>query len=106
MAMVDMKEVESDGGAPVPYNINNCPVLYLSEEQCEALGISPDTKAGTEIGIQAIAVVTRATQSIDEGEPGEQDGEIDIAVTLEIRHMSVGGAKSPADAAKTLYEKE
>ena len=84
---------------------NYCPMLYLSEEQCEALGVSGSIDAGTVIGMTIRAVVTRSTTSIDDPSEGETDDK-DVSLCLSITDAEITAppkATSSADAAKTLY---
>ncbi len=103
MPMVDMTKVKSDDSYCRPISCNNAPTVYLNEAQCEALGISSDIKAGSMIGITAIACVTRASQSV---ESGKEEAEACVSVSLELREMEIGKQRAAGDAAKTLYDKE
>lgn len=87
------------------YTQNNCPCIYLSQEQCDALGIQGSIDAGTVIGINARCVVTRSTTSID----SVDDTDKDVCLTLSITDAEITDAASTtskADAAKKLYAKD
>ena len=77
---------------------DGCPCFSLSPEQCEALGIKDDIKAGQKIGLTAIAMVMNKTESVDTD--GDDDGP-EVYVTLKITDLEVGGTKSPG---KGLYK--
>ena len=100
MALVDLN-VKPEYSEPSEYSY--CPCIYLSEEQCEALGISGAIDAGTVIGLKLRAVVTRSTTSIDNA--GDDDGP-DVSLALEVTHGEIiapPAATEGATAAKALY---
>ena len=86
---------------------DNCPRLYLTEEQCEALGISGAIDAGTPIGLNMRAIVIRSTTSIDDPSEGETDDK-DVSLCLALTDAEIvappKGTTSGAKA-KTLYGK-
>lgn len=100
--MVSMKRDTGDTAyaewSPSAYPYGLC--LYLDEEQCEALGIDKALKAGTQVTIQAKAIVTSATESL------ERDGDakgIDVSVSLQITDMGVTVQGVLRNAAEMLY---
>lgn len=95
MALTDMN-VAPDYDSPSTYS--NCPTIYLSEEQCEALGIKTPPAAGTKMSMSAIVKVCSVTASDDGDEAGE--GGPDVRITLEISAMELTSATSGA----SLYD--
>ena len=109
MALVSMKMEESSSevyvGKPSPYGYGL--QITLTDDQCEALGILGPIKPGTSVGLTAIAMVTRAEESLEEmgeGEGGE-GGETDTCLTLQITDLEIK-APGVSTAAKTLYGEE
>ena len=89
MALTDMNikpEYDTPGG------VNSCPTIYLSEEQCEALGIKSPPAAGTKMSMSAIVKFVSVTSSDDGDEAGE--GGPDIRMTLEVCAMELTSATS------------
>jgi hypothetical protein len=90
----------------MPAEMGYCPSLYLSEEQCEALGINGSIDAGTVIGMTIRCLVKSSTTSVDSGEEGEADGSPDVSLRLEVTDAEITAAPSAtsnASAAKSLY---
>ena len=103
MKLTNMKK-EQDGNGDMPscrpekygYGLT----LYLDEEQCEALGISKALKAGTQVTLQGIAIVTSATESL------ERDGEhmgTDVSLSLQITELGLTANGTLKNAAQLLY---
>lgn len=114
MALVSMKMEESSSemyaSKPSPYGYGLC--ITLTDDQCEALGILGPIKPGTNVGLTAIAMVTRAEESVEEpgemgegGEMGESGASTDICLTLQITDLEIK-APGVSTAAKTLYGEE
>lgn len=74
--------------------------LYLDEDQCEALGISKALKAGTQITLQAKAIVTSATESLERD--GDDPGN-DVSLSLQITDLGVNVGAVVRNAAALLY---
>ncbi len=89
MAMTDMN-VAPDYDSPI--TMGNCPRLYLSEAQCEALGITTPPAAGMKMSMSAIVKVVSVTSS-DDGDEAEEGGP-DVCLTLEVSAMELGTASS------------
>lgn len=89
MALIDMN-IAPDYDSPSTYN--NCPTIYLTEEQCEALGIKQPPAAGTKLTLTAIAKVASVTAS-DDGDEASEGGP-DVRMTLEISAMEIGAASA------------
>lgn len=90
------------GEQPMSY----CPTIYLSEEQCEALGINGAIDAGTVIGMNVRCLVKRSTTSVDSEEDGEAEEGPDVSLCLEITDAEITAAPeatSNKTAAKALY---
>jgi hypothetical protein len=81
-------------GEAYPYGLQ----LYLSGDACEKLGISKALPPGTQVTIQAKAIVASASESLC------PDGK-DVSISLQITDLGVdkAGGMSAAAAAKTLY---
>lgn len=101
MKLVSMKtEGEPDLSPSSPkYSYGLC--ISLDDDQCEALGIKGTIKPGTQVGIQALATVTRATEEIEEPTEGE-DAPTDIYLTLQITDLGLSAGQG-GSAATTLY---
>lgn len=86
-----------------PSESDFCPCVYLSEEQCAALGIDKALDAGTVIGMQIRGVITRSTSSVDD----EEDvGEPDVSLCVKITDAMIVAPPEATDsekAAKALY---
>ena len=102
MKLISMK-VESNDGLPNEYCDRSYGYglsLYLNSEQCEALGISETIKPGTQVTLQAMAIITNASESIDrEGD----DAGTDISLSLQITDLGIEAGAPLKDAAKKLY---
>lgn len=101
MKLVSMKsEGEQDMAPSSPkYSYGLC--ISLDDDQCEALGIKGTIKPGTQVGLQALAVVTRVTEEIEE--PGEGESTpTDIYLTLQITDLGLSAGQG-GNAATTLY---
>jgi hypothetical protein len=96
MALVSMNVKSDDYASSSDYDTSPC--LYLSDEQCKALGITTPPAAGTRVAIQGVAMVQSATQSID----GDDD-DPDVRLTLQVTHLAVGQASDGKSAESTLY---
>lgn len=102
MKLVNLKASSEDGCcAPMPmerygYGLR----IYLCDDDCEKPGITKAMRAGTEVALQAKAIVVSATESLEAD--GDDKGN-DISVSLQITDMglSVGGVLR--NAAATLY---
>lgn len=107
MALTSMKNEESDGamcGSPYspakyPYGLQ----IYLSEDQCDALGITKAVKAGTELALTCRAIVTSATESLDTDNDSKSN---DVSLSIQITDMSVKVQGVVRNAASELYGAE
>lgn len=104
MALISMKnENDSDSMCCSPYNTSKYPYslqIYLSEDQCDALGISKALKAGTEVGLTARAIVTASTESLNTDNDSSGN---DVSLSLQITDMSVKTNGVVRNAAAELY---
>lgn len=105
MSLTSMKLPDGNANEATPdnpYGYGLC--ISLTEEQVEALGLNANPpKAGSEVGLRAIATVRRVTQQVDvddsskdEGEKGDDNG-IDVVLELQITDLEVtpgGGMQS------------
>lgn len=100
MALVSLKtsgDSECSPSMPNPYGWGTS--IRLTDEQCEALGITSAPAAGTIFTVSAKAVATEVTQSVEgAGETGEKAGSVDIRLCLQLTDMSLApdGGKSTA----------
>jgi hypothetical protein len=91
--LADMS-VRSDDCDEVRHDWSPC--IYLSSDQCEALGLTTPPAAGTRVKLNAVAVFQIVTQAQD-----SDDSPTDVSATLRITHLEIGPVQGPA--AKTLY---
>ncbi len=101
MGMISMK-LSKDPNDIAPYGCGLC--IRLDEEQVEALGLDKHPPApGAKVGLRAIAIVRRVTQEADPDEAEEkgEDGDIDVALELQITEMEV--SQQGREAASVLY---
>ena len=105
MALVSMKQ-DSDGGNmaccvqsnPYGYGLTLC----LSEEQVEALGLDKNPPgAGTQVGLRAVAIVQRVTQSTDTD--GDDPAEVEVSISLQITDLEVMREATNVQASASLY---
>lgn len=98
--MVSMKTPDEGpeiaGNNPYGYGLE----IRLNDDQCEALGITAPIKAGTQVGLQAIAIVKSATESVeDDGD----DAGTDVYLTLQITDLDLTPQGQVSNAATLLY---
>jgi hypothetical protein len=102
--MVNMNIKSDDSSATVgPGDYNASPTIYLTDDQCEALGITTAPAPGTVYMLKVRAVATRVTAEAEEPDETEVEGNgPDISLTLQLTDMEIvtGGGK---DAASMLY---
>ena len=100
MKLVSMKREAQEYSSPDPLSEYGYGLrLSLSDEQCEALGITSPIKPGTQITLQAIAVVVSSTEVLD----SDEDGATDVCMSLQITDLGLGGAMTSAKASTLLY---
>lgn len=101
--MISMN-IKSDDYATVgPGDYDTSPTIYLSDDQCEALGITGMPAPGTVFMLRVRAVVTRVTASAEESDETATEGNApDIDLSLKCTDMEIisGAGKS---AASMLY---
>ena len=96
MAMVDMN-IKSEREC-YPSDCGSGLTLYLSPEQCEALGIKTAPEAGSQIMLRAKATIKSVTTEACE------DGDKDQRLFLEINQMEIGSfSDGSSEAANSLY---
>ena len=86
-----------------PYEPDYCPCVYLTEEQCDALGIDKALDAGTVIGMTIRGVVTRSTSSVDSEDDADDP---DVSMCVQITDAMIVAPPEATDnkkAAKALY---
>ena len=103
MKLTSMKKEQDESGY-APYCVSDKYgyglTLYLDDDQCEALGIAKALKAGTQVTIQATAIVTSSTESL------ERDGDdlgTDVSLSLQITDMGIAINGTLKNAATLLY---
>ena len=102
MKLISMKreaegtEAYSSSSASYPYGL----CLYLSEDQCEQLGISKALKPGTQLTISAKAIVVSSTESLERD--GDDKGN-DVSLNVQITDLGVQASGVVRNAAKDLY---
>jgi len=103
MKMLSMKKDCDDMGEAaycMPAKYGYGLTLHLDEDQCESLGISKALKAGTQVTLQAIAIVTSATESLERD--GDDKG-TDVSICLQITDMGLTTGSTLKNAANLLY---
>lgn len=97
--MISMDVKSSDSISPVGYD--DCPRIYLSDEQVKTLGITGVPMPGTGVKLVCLAVVDSVRA---ENEPEEKDGKPAVYLTLKITDMEATQPTKPADLAAGLYK--
>ncbi|CAB5162313.1 hypothetical protein UFOVP152_19 [uncultured Caudovirales phage] len=75
-------------------------MLRLDEDQCEALGITEALRAGTKVTLQAIGLVTSATESVESD--GDDTGP-DVCLSIQITDLGVQAQGTASNAATLLF---
>lgn len=98
--------IKSEGGDCCPSGeYDNSPTIYLTDDQCEALGITSAPAPGTVYMLRVRAVATRVSAELEEADEAKAEGNApDISLTLKLTDIEIsqGGGK---DAASMLYGK-
>lgn len=90
--------IKSDDGYECP-----SPVIYLNDDQVEALGIKGLPAPGTTYTLTVQAVATQVTASVEEPDEKDEEGsEPDVALALTLTDIEVSNQQGP-DAAQVLY---
>jgi hypothetical protein len=100
--MADMN-IKSDDMATAMSDYNCCPTIYLSDDQCEALGITTAPAPGTVYMLKVRAVATRVTAEVEEADEVKAEGnKPDISLSLQLSDIEImqGGGQ---DTAAMLY---
>lgn len=74
--------------------------LYLSGDQCDALGITQALKVGTQVTISAKAIVVSSSQSLEAD--GDSAG-ADISLDLQLTDLGLEAGAVLRNAAAVLY---
>ena len=78
--------------------------IELDSDRCEALGIKGPIKPGTVIGLQAMAVVTRSVEMLEEAdEVGKGEEGNDVCLSLQITDLALSGESQSSKTAAILY---
>ena len=100
--MVSMNIKDDDApttGAIGSADYDNSPTIYLSDDQCEALGITGMPKPGTVYMLRVKAVVIRVTATQEEKDEVKAEGDApDLDVSLRLTDMEIlnGGEDNTA----------
>jgi len=97
MALVSMNT--GDARALESYTPDNCPCIYLNDDQCEALGITTPPAAGATIMLTCRAEIKSVTQEVESD--GDDTGN-DVMMTLRITDMEINNA--PSSSSGSLYD--
>lgn len=103
MNIVNMKRDPSDNygeSAMASPNYDGGLCLYLTDDQCEKLGITSVIEPGTAVRIEAQAIVTRATTSLEDD--GDDAGN-DVSLSLQITDIGIESMGLVPNAATKLY---
>lgn len=96
--------IKSDDAICCPSSdYDNSPTIYLTDDQCEALGITTAPAPGTVYMLKVRAVATRVTAEAEETDEVKAEGDgPDISLTLKLTDIEIsqGGGK---DTASMLY---
>jgi hypothetical protein len=98
MAMTSMATGDDGPTTASKYGYGLC--ITLNGEQCEALGIKGPIKPGTTLGLQAIAMVTSATERL---EGDDDDGETDVMLSLQITDLDINTGSTNGQTATLFY---
>lgn len=104
MKLANLKNA-ADVDYAVPYTPPNYPgglCLYLTEEQCEVMGITEALRAGTQVRIQAIGIVTTCSEALERDGDGDDAGP-GISLSVQITDMGIEAQGVVRNAAKMLY---
>lgn len=99
MALVSLKQSRADYSAPMgdEYGYGTC--ISLTDEQCQALGITTPPPAGTVFAVNAIAVAKSVTEQVS------HDDRPAVRMELQLTMMELTPEKKRTreDTAKSLY---
>jgi hypothetical protein len=73
--------------------------LYLDDDACEKLGITKPLAVGTQVVLQAKAIVVSSTASID----SDGDGGQDVCLSLQLTDLGLEASGVLRNAAQVLY---
>lgn len=73
--------------------------LNLDDKQAKALGITKPPRAGTIVGLKAVAAVRRVSEEIDKA----GDSEKEVYLQLQVTHAELVDPPKGMDTAKALY---
>ena len=101
MALVSVKrDREDDYPSPsvqqYPYGLE----ISLDDDTCKKLGINSGMKPGTEVGVKAVAIVTRSAEALD---PDKDENGTEVHLCLQITDLEVTTGSVASDAGKKLY---
>lgn len=101
MALKSLKQTDENGIEYTPRAFGYGTEIYLSGEQCEALGLSR-IAAGQTVTIRASGIVTRATEEL-EADKDSGGKELCISIQLTEADVTPVGTANAARAARILY---
>ncbi len=96
--------IKSEGGDCCPSgDYDNSPTIYLTDDQCEALGITTVPAPGTVYMLKVRAVATRVTAEAEEADEAKAEGNaFDISLMLKLTDIEITQG-SGKDTASVLY---
>lgn len=100
MPNMNIKSDDSDCCRPGDYD--RSPTIWLSEEQCEALGITAAPPAGTAYTLKVRAVATTVTTSVESSDEANEGSAPDVRLTLQLTDIEIVHGAGPS-AATVLY---
>lgn len=101
--MVSMKRASGEMEIASPSYYADCPSIYLSDDQVEALGLT-GAQVGQKLSISGVAFVSSQRSELEN--PGEgSEGATDVYLTIHITDLeaSTEGKADPGKAARALY---
>lgn len=101
--MVNMNIKSNDSGCCGSSDYNASPTVWLSEEQCAALGITTAPAAGTAYMLKVRAVATTVTTEVESNSEGGEGGAPDIRLTLQLTDMEIVAGAGEPSIATVLY---
>lgn len=82
--------IKSSYGDSAPAGYDNSPTIYLSCDQCEALGITKAPEPGTVYMLKVRAVAKRVTAEVEESSEVATEGDApDISLTLVLTDIEI-----------------
>jgi hypothetical protein len=101
--MINMNIKSDDYGCCATSDYNASPTIYLTNDQCEALGITAAPAPGTVYMLKVRAVAMRVMAEVEEADEVKAEGAgPDISLTLQLTDMEISNG-GVSNAASMLY---